>query len=210
MSSLSQPPIHVIRVGNAKQEGQTLEAEPYLIVSTTSQYTWLYNDRGTGANMDVSIWRPLPADNTFSIVGDYAQNNYYDPAGTSLIVKAINDDPSNPLLKPPINYSEIWDDKGSGGTHDGSIWWPVPPDGYLSLGFVGQNGYSKPFIPNYACVRKDFCKDSVSGLLIWNDKGSGANKDVSIYKLEGVKGAFVAQSNYSPYVGPAHKLIFDA
>jgi len=91
MPSLSQPPVHVIRVGKAKQEGQSLESEPYLIVSTTSQYTWLYNDRGTGAHMDVSIWRPAPTDNTFSIVGDYAQSNYYDPAGTSLIVKAIND-----------------------------------------------------------------------------------------------------------------------
>jgi len=206
MSSLSQPPVHVIRVGKAKQEGQSLEAEPYLIVSTTSQYTWLYNDRGTGAHMDVSIWRPAPTDNTFSIVGDYAQSNYYDPAGTSLIVKAINDDPSNPLLKPPVRYAEIWDDKGSGGTHDGSIWWPVPPDGYLSLGFVGQTGYNPPVVSNYACIRKDYCKDSVAGQLIWNDKGSGASKDVSVYILDGVKGAFVAQGNYNPYVGPAYKL----
>ena len=206
MSSLSQPPIHVIRVGQRKQEGQVIEAEPYLAVNVTSQYTWLYNDRGTGATMDVSLYRPTPSDNTWSIIGDYAQDNYYNPAGTSYIVKAINDDPNFPLLKPPIDYSEIWDDKGSGGTHDGSVWFPVPPDGYISIGFVGQTGYSKPSIPGYACVRKDYCIDASPGQLIWNDRQSGANKDVSLYQIVGVKGAFVAQGNYNPYVGPCHKL----
>ncbi len=207
MLSVSQPPIHIIRPGKAAEGDPVVQGEPYLQVSTTSLYSWLYNDRGTGANMDVSIYRPTPLDTTFSIIGDYAQNNYYDPAGTSYIVKAINDDPGNPLIKPAIDFSQIWNDKGSGGTHDGSVWFAVPPDGYFSIGFVGQTGYNKPVIPSYACLRKDLCVDTTPGQLIWNDKGSGANQDVAIYQIVGLPGSFVAQGNYNPYVGPCRKLI---
>ena len=201
MLTLGQPPIHTIRAGKEGAQG-----EPTLQVSVTSLYSWIYDDRGSGASMDVSIYRPTPSDPTYKILGDYAQGNYYSPSGSSLIVRAINDDPQFPLLKQPVDYSEVWNDKGSGGNHDGSIWFPVPPDGYLSIGFVCQSGYSKPSVANYACVRRDLCVDSSPGQLIWNDRNSGAHMDVSLYQLIGVTGVFLAQGNYSPYTGPCHKL----
>lgn len=203
-SGASAPPIHIIRAGG--KTGAEVKGEPTLIVSTTSIYNWLYNDKGSGAGMDVTIYRPVSSDDSFSIIGDYAQGNYEQPTGTSLIVKAINDDPNNPLLKPPYDYNEVWNDHGSGGDHDGSIWFPVPPNGYYSLGFVCNGGYNKPSISNYACVRKDLVVDAQPGSLIWNDRGSGAYKDVSIYQIIGVSSAFVAQSNYNPYTGQCHKL----
>lgn len=203
MFSSSQPPIHIIRTGKG---AEGVQGEPTLQVSTTSIYFWIYNDKGTGAHMDVSIYRPTPTDSSYSILGDYAQGNYYSPSGTSLIVRAINDDPQFPLLKSPIDYSEVWNDKGSGGHHDGSIWFPVPPDGYISIGFVAQAGYDKPSIPSYACVRRDLCVDAEPGQLIWNDRHSGAHMDVSLYQIIGVTSAFVAQGNYNPYTGPCHRL----
>jgi hypothetical protein len=156
--------------------------------------------------MDVTIYRPTPTDTSYSIIGDYAQGNYSAPTGSSLIVRAINDDPNFPLLKEPIDYREVWNDKGSGGTYDGSIWYPVAPDGYLSIGYVCQGGYTKPIIPSYRCVRKDLCIDASPGQLIWNDRNSGASRDVSLYQIIGVMGAFLAQANYNPYTGPCHKL----
>lgn len=203
---ISEPPIHIIRPGKGAQAGQAVQGEPTLFVSTTSVYIWIYNDRGSGADMDVTIYRPTPSDPSYYILGDYAQGNYNPPAATSLIVKAINDDPKFPLIKAPAGYQQVWNDKGSGGDHDGSIWFPVPPDGYFSIGFVGQTGYSTPSIPNYACLRKDLCVDASPGQLIWHDKSSGAHGDVSIYQIIGVPGSFVAQGNYQPYVGPCHKL----
>jgi len=206
---ISEPPIQIIRTGKAAAQApgaQVIQGEPTLFVSTTSVYTWLYNDSGSGASMDVTLYRPAPTDISYSILGDYAQGNYSNPTGTSLIVKAINDDPNFPLIKLPIDYSEVWDDKGSGGNHDGSVWFPVPPDGYISIGFVGQTGYSKPSLQNYACLRRDLCVDAAPGQLIWNDRNSGAHGDISIYQIVGVPGSFVAQSNYNPYIGPCHKL----
>ena len=179
---------------------------PTLLVSTTSIYDWIYNDQGSGSHMDVTIWRPHPSDSTFFFIGDYAQGNYSAPSGVSLIVKAINDDPSNPLIKPPISFNPIWNDQGSGGDHDGSVWYPVPPDGYVTIGFLGQSGYNPPVLSNYACLRRDLCEPTVVGPLIWSDKGSGAHQDVSLYSIVGVPNAFVAQADYDPYSGTVYKL----
>ncbi|HET9712882.1 MAG TPA: Vps62-related protein [Pyrinomonadaceae bacterium] len=202
---ISGPPIQVIRA-SALAGTTRVKGEPQLLYSTTSSYGWLYNDSGSGASMDVSIYRPSPSDSTYFILGDYAQGNYNPPVGSSIIVKPVDDDPNFPLIKLPKDYTEVWNDRGSGGDHDGSIWWPVAPDGYISIGFVCQTGYSKPSLTNYACVRKDLCLDTTAGSLIWNDKNSGADNDVSLYLLNGVSSSFVAQPSYDPYTGPAHKL----
>lgn len=181
--------------------------EPTLLVSTTSNYNWIYDDKGSGSDMDVTIYRPAPTTDGYFIIGDYAQGDYSSPTGSSLIVMAVNDNPSSPLLAAPVKYEQVWNDKKSGGDNDGSVWRPVAPDGYLALGFVANNGYDQPNIPNYRCLRKDLVEDTTAGGLIWNDKGSGASMDVSLYVLTGVAGSFVAQGNYNPYTGPAYKIV---
>lgn len=191
----------------AKSHVASTNGEPTLLTSTTSNYDWIWSDAGSGADDDCTIFRPSPTVEGWYIVGDYAQGNYSGPTGTSMIVQAVNDDPLNPLLKAPSQYVQVWNDKHSHGDHDGSIWRPVAPDGYLALGCVVNGGYDQPNIPNYMCIRKDLVTDSGAGNLIWSDKGSGAHEDVSVYQLSEVGGAFVAQGNYEPYVGPAYKLV---
>jgi hypothetical protein len=140
--------------GAARRIRTGAAGSPTLIVSTTSTYDWVWNDQGSGADLDVTIWRPHPSDAGFFIVGDYAQGDYASPSGVAVIVKAINDDPSSPLIKPPKKFNPIWNDKGSGGDNDGSIWYPVPEDGYVTLGFVGQIGYDPPKLTNFATLRR--------------------------------------------------------
>jgi hypothetical protein len=205
MSEASKSPIYIIRSRNA-QGAEPAQDEPVLIVHTTNSYTYIYDDDGTGAHMDVKIWRPTPTDTTFMILGDYAQGNYNDPSGTSSIVKVVNDDPNAPLIQPPKGYREVWNNQGAFGGMDGGVWFPEPPDDYIALGCVGQKGYNPPVIPNYACIRSDYCVDAKAGDLIWKDEWSGANQDCSIWSIIGLEGSFVAQGNYSPYVGPCHML----
>lgn len=181
------------------------KGEPALLTSTTSTYDWVYDDSGSGASSDVTIWRPKAPDGWF-ILGDYAQGNYGAPFGSALLVKATNDDPNNPLIKPPTSYSQVWTDRSSGGEYDGSIWFPVPPEGYLSVGFVGQLGWSAPSIVTYACLRRDLVERADAGQLIWSDQESGAKDDVALFQIVGVANAFVAQANYAPYAGSAYKL----
>lgn len=205
MSTQTAMPIPGIK--KSKSIVANTNGEPTLITSTTSNYTWIWSDVGSGSDKDCTVFRPAPTVTGFYIVGDYAQGNYSGPSGTSLIVMAVNEDPHNPLLSKPSDYVQVWNDKGSHGDHDGAIWRPVAPDGYLALGCVANGGYGKPDIDNYRCVRKDLVTDSLAGNLIWSDKGSHADEDVSLYQLTDVGGAFVAQGNYDPYVGPAYKLV---
>jgi len=152
--------------------------------------------------MDCSIYRPVTSDPTYKIIGDYAFNNYNPPVGPSYMVKASDDDPNNPAIKPPYDYGQVWISKGTGSRHDGSIWLPYAPEGYVAIGAVAQTGYTtKPPTSIYACIRLDLCVVTEAGSLIWNDKGSGAARDVSLYEIVGVGGSFVAQGNYHPYMG---------
>jgi hypothetical protein len=178
---------------------------PSLVVLNTSNYDFIYWDKGSGATLNGTIFRPQPAPGYF-IIGDYAQGNYSAAAGTSITVMAVNDDPARPLLMPPTGFNQLWTDVKSGGDMDGSVWYPVAPDGYIALGFVGQSGYLEPIIPSYRCVRQDLVQQSPVTNLIWSDQESGATMDVALYGIQGLPGAFVAQGNYAPFVGVAYSL----
>jgi hypothetical protein len=186
-------------MSEAAQTVQPTDGEPALSIIQTTTYSFLWNDKGSGSNMDCSIYRPTTSDSSYFIIGDYAVGNYVTPVGPSFMVKAKDDDPNNPVIKRPVDYEFVWDDKGAGTNHDGSIWLPIPPAGYVAVGAVCQMGYTKPSTSIYACIRLDLCVVTQAGPLIWNDKGSGASRDVSLYQIIGVPGSFVAQANYNPY-----------
>lgn len=175
-------------------------AQPYLLLSYTYYYTWIYDDSGSGATMDVCIWRPNPPDGYF-IIGDYAQGNYGEPTDPATIVTAVND-PNNTLLQPPLWYEQVWNDRHSGGDFDGSIWAPSAPDNYVSIGCVGQLGYDSPSIPGYRCINRSLVENGQLGNLIWNDRHSGATLDVELFADLDIVGIFLAQGNYNPYTGP--------
>jgi hypothetical protein len=185
---------------------QSVQGEPSLLISTTASYIWICSDVGSGSNSDVTLFRPNPDDSSYFILGDYAQGNYGSPTGTSVVVKAINDDPAAPLLKPAKAWNLVWSDKGSGGDYDWSVWAAAAPDGYVAIGMVATLGYSAPDIQNYRCVRKDLAQQSSATAQIWSDKGSGADDDVTLWGVTGMPNTFVAQANYDAYNGTAYLL----
>lgn len=182
-----------------------MKGQPYLQVSSTGNFTWVYDDSGTGSDHNLVVYRPAPTDPTVFIIGDAAFPGTA-AQGIAFTVKAINDDPANPLLMPPVGYTQIWNDQGSGGHNDGSIWQPVPPDGYVAIGAVATTGYAPPAIANYACLRRDQVEPTTYGVFIWSDQGSGGDNDVEIFGITGVSNAFVAQGNYGPPVGTCYKI----
>lgn len=155
---------------------------PILEFSTTSQFVRVWWDQKSGSHMDGAFYRPVPQSGYF-LFGDYGQGNYSAPTGTVTTVRVENDDPDHPALMPPVGFSQVWIDKGSGARDDGSFWAPIPPAGYVACGHVSQGGYDSPNVPELRCLRFDLAKSVVlAGNLIWNDSGSGANDDVSIYR----------------------------
>jgi hypothetical protein len=152
-----------------------------LEIDFATSFNLVWNDKGTGADRNGSFYRPVVPIG-FRALGHYAQGNYDSPTGAVMIVvKARNAD----ALKEPKDYELVWKDTGSGADKDGAIWKPIPPDGgYVAMGFVVTQGYNKPSLNEVVCVREQLTEKALPGGLIWNDKGSGADKDFSCWNMK--------------------------
>ncbi|MEM1177533.1 MAG: Vps62-related protein [Acidobacteriota bacterium] len=167
---------------------------------TSFEPTNLWWDKGSGADDDIAFWRVSPPSGYFA-VGDYAQGNYGQPSGACLVV--ASDDPN--ALARPTDFQQVWNDKGSDSDEDGSLWIPIAPAGYVTLGCIAQRGYDTPTRSDIRCVRSDLVTEGRFSQLIWADHGSGGDNDVSIYGIRKADGTglgyFMAQGNYDPPQG---------
>lgn len=193
-------PAGVVRSAHSGKQVAAVVGPPVIVFGTTSSYSLMYNDKGSGAHLDGAFYRPIAPDGWY-ILGDYAQGNYNPPQQVSITIQVQNDDPANPVLRAPVSYNLIWNDKGSGASMDGSIWQPVPPPGYVALGAVSNTGYSPPSVSQLMCMRFDLVQQTTFGQLIWNDQGSGAHMDGEFYAITGLT-TFYGQGNYNPPLGP--------
>ena len=136
----------------------------------------IWTDSGSGANKDFSVWRPKGPGGYYS-VGDIPYGSHNQPP-LSVIVKAHISD----ALEPPYFYRKRWDDSGSGANKDCSFWEPDCPSGYRALGHRANNDKNQaPPTEDFRCVKAEY---TVTGAWqwVWNDKGSGADDDVSVYQ----------------------------
>lgn len=88
-------------------------------------------------------------------------------------------------LAPPVGFTCIWR-----GNHHYSVWRPIPPQGYVSMGdIVKKNDYKIPpkgdEIEGLMCIHKDLvklgkCRNSV----YWNDHGTSADLDGSAFQIK--------------------------
>lgn len=150
----------------------------YIYFKRTSDYVKIYTDSGTGAWRDASIWRPHDPENGYYPVGDVAERSHNKPQISSILVKDVGDG----LVAPPDDFSEIWNDRGSGGSQDVRVMKMNPPNGYKCIGAVAVIGYKNmPNRNNYRCVKSLYTiKGSYD--LVWKDKGSGASRDVGLWR----------------------------
>lgn len=99
-------------------------------------FSLIWNDRGSGANEDVAIWRPSPPSGYY-LLGDVATSSYNMPTHGSLVVRGLQND----ALARPVGFTEVWTDRGSGADNDVKIMKIVPPHGYVCLGDVAVGYY---------------------------------------------------------------------
>jgi len=146
--------------------------------------TW--TDKGSGADLDGFFFTPS-AESSYYIIGGYARRKGDSKSKNCVI--SVRQSKNNPeetpeLLVSPGDWSLIWTDKGSGAKKDGSMWNAVPPSKeYKCLGSVMQKGYKKPVLTNYRCVHSGLTKKIQNKSIVWTDRGSGADRDVTVFKL---------------------------
>ena len=179
-------PLFVVSMFQSVQGANDSVTNLKLSVQKTCSLETIWNDKGSGAAIDGFFYIPYVTDPTL-IIGGYGSRT--KKLSSTDCVMTVNDEKH---LVTPIDWELIWKDKGSGARKDGSMWRAIPPDNnHVCIGTVPQRGYEKPYIPNYRCVHSDFAQKVITNSLIWSDKGSGAKKKVTMFKLPN-SGSFVA------------------
>ena len=155
-----------------------------LRVTFTNEFDWKYNEQGTRARSKVTFYHAKPQGDLRPL-GSFvspSHQDHDDKRATILLGNAPNSNMT--AVASPTEFSQIWNDLGSNGTHDGSIWMPNPPPGYVPLGHVCTTGYSAPSTSSIWCIRADLALSSRYAMRsIWDDEGSGSNRDVSIWNM---------------------------
>lgn len=167
----------LLRAATARQNSPVnsiLEAKA-LVAYHVSDTEHIWDDGGSGADRDFSSWRAREPRGYFSL-GDVAVPTHSAPR-FSILVRPLKDD----ALKAPTGYRQRWTDAGSGADDDVAFYEPICPPGYRALGHVTVASHSRlPSLNDIRCVKSEY---TVPGKFefVWNDGGSGADRDVSVY-----------------------------
>ena len=149
-----------------------------------SEYDEVWNDSGSGANQDVSVWRPrVPVG--CHLIGMTAKNGHSRPTFPTLVIRAGGRD-----IAPPERFDLVWWQER--GRRRFWCWRPIPPAGYVSLGDVGTTSETPPSHKDVVCVALACLSPSRQPLggQIWNDRGGGAPKDAAFFAQPGGTGLF--------------------
>ncbi len=159
-----------------------------LVLAFTSQFTLRWSDADSGADRDAAFYHPVPPAGFHALgsIGIGKAASAFNPNGqvASLCVQAAAPVAGKAPLARPVSYDYIWDDRGSGAGMDGSCWRPVPPSGYVALGDVFVNGYNPPSTEDVMCVATELVGEGIVGDWIWDDAGSGADRDFGAWEVE--------------------------
>jgi hypothetical protein len=142
-------------------------------------YDEVWKDKGSGADRDVSFWRPTPPAG-WHRVGHHAKSGYSYPTDSVMIVK----ERTSGTLAKPTGYTLIWKDAGSGADRDASVWRPKCPDSYKALGDVTNGSHGQPSTNEVRCIRTSALEAALPGGFIWNDAGSGADADFGAWGIQ--------------------------
>lgn len=135
---------------------------------------WLYDETGTGANTEVSLWRPVISEG-YALLGDMVVQGHDAPTASAF---GLLDERG--VVEPPAGFELIWQDTLSGGFNDVSIWNPIAPLGYVCMGSVAVAGYVEPQVDHLRCVHASLVQPGLSALT-WDDAGSGAAWDATLW-----------------------------
>ncbi|HEX5718251.1 MAG TPA: Vps62-related protein [Thermoanaerobaculia bacterium] len=187
-------------------KGVPVPQTPTIVFGTTPNYQPVWNTEGTGATQTGSFHRPVPSAGFF-ILGDYwlastdSTPSDDQPAEFVTVIRVDNENPSDPWLKAPADYTRIWDDNGT--SNEGSIWKPEPPAGFTCFGHVVQTGLDKPTVDNspgldkYRCLRNDKVVNAVRGDLQWKNDGMGGT-NVSVFRVSAKLKVIYAYDSWTP------------
>ena len=170
-------------------------AKEYL---TTGDLKATWNDAGSGADADGSIWTVISGNDPYAIEGGnfIGKAGHARPASNGFLLKIdedkVRDSTTLEKEQTPLELYEtntanfIWNDKGSGANAAVGIWSAGANEGYSVPAHFAVSHYGTPTLAYIlkATPKADFDTFSPprSYEKIWTDSGSGADKDVAIWR----------------------------
>ena len=107
---------------------------------------------------------------------------------TSLNVTTVVIEKKHPSIANPVGYEVIYSSEGTPDDKNLTLWNPIaPPGGYSCPGQVAKTDYDGlPVLSDVACVLESYLrKNDLSGsTFVWNDNGSKATSDGSIWQCK--------------------------
>ena len=109
-------------------------------VARPTGYQWVWNDSGSGADADITLWRPI-APEGYVCLGDVMTGNHGSAPSTDLI-RCVGEY----YVEQATNSQMKWNDLGTGSDRDVSWWYAYNSDGTtLNAGsLVAESHYSTP------------------------------------------------------------------
>lgn len=163
--------------GSPDAQAQVFQADGVKVDFITA-YSAIWTDAGSGASASAAFWRPTPGPGWYR-VGHHLNNGGF-PTTATMVVKETEPN----AVSHPTDYTQIWNDAGSGASRDGAVWRPVCRTGYSALGDVATADHGKPPLEEVVCVRSSSLVEALEGSPIWNDSGSGANRDFGSWGIQ--------------------------
>lgn len=158
-----------------------------LLISFTTEFVPLWNDKGTRADGSVTFWRPSTASNAlanFTPLGDVAISGYHNINQQKIVAVVSDTDRENgTALRAPTDFERVWTFSGPRARTAFSLWRAIAPAGYVAMGSVCGVGNDKPPLNTLRCVRADLVHVSHASQVIWRDKGSGATDNFSAWGI---------------------------
>ena len=172
-----------------------LDVKKKLYVKYTLSYKKITQYKDKQLDKVFSIWRPIPPKN-FCSLGDVIISKEADPNNilqTVVVHESFCKFPVNYGIKPVISFVNK--------KNTFSVWNPTPPENYVFLGHIIQNGKEEPVTENLiACIPSDYLNidNKETHSLVWNNVNEENPKSLWVNKLNLVSGN-------SKYVPPESK-----
>ena len=183
-----------------------------LVIGFTTNFECRWHDMESGGKYNGAFWHPIiPPDMAdFHPIGTLGWPGYGDININRIAVMAVVKDANGPAgdaLCVPERFELVWNDKGSGAKYNGSMWRPIPPEGYVALGLVCNRNWGPPPPEDVRCVRSDLVVPARPGNGIWNDEETGSNTDFGAWDIR-APGAPAGEIFFSPgtFIGWASHL----
>ncbi|GKV06822.1 hypothetical protein SLEP1_g18658 [Rubroshorea leprosula] len=170
-----------------------------LAICTNFDRIWV-SPKENGPHNNLTIWRPQAPSN-YVILGDCVTSRPIPPSQAVLAVSNTYGRVRKPLGFNLIGFfSHVLKFNGSEDhsnlDNDCSLWMPIAPPGYTTMGCVANRGKEPP--PNHTvyCLRSDLVTStSFSECLLNSPSNQWLSSGFSIWRLENALGSFHAHSS---------------